>query len=49
MAHADWLIDVGPGAGHDGSRVVFEGMPAAQVKARHETLTGRHLAAYLRG
>jgi len=46
MAHADWLIDLGPGAGHDGGRIVFEGTPAALVKAR-STLTGQHLAAYV--
>ena len=46
MAHADWIIDLGPGAGHDGGRVVFEGTPAALVKAR-STLTGEHLAAYV--
>jgi Excinuclease ATPase subunit len=46
MAHADWLIDLGPGAGHDGGEVVFEGIPAALVKAR-STLTGKHLAAYV--
>jgi excinuclease UvrABC ATPase subunit len=46
MAHADWIIDLGPGAGHDGGRVVFEGTPAALVKAR-STLTGKHLATYL--
>ncbi|TDR42019.1 excinuclease UvrABC ATPase subunit [Tahibacter aquaticus] len=46
MAHADWIIDLGPGAGHDGGRVVFEGTPAALVKAR-TTLTGKHLAAYV--
>jgi len=46
MAHADWIIDLGPGAGHDGGRVVFEGTPAALVKAR-TTLTGQHLAAYV--
>ncbi|AUS80581.1 excinuclease ABC subunit UvrA [Actinoalloteichus sp. AHMU CJ021] len=45
MAHADWIIDLGPGAGHDGGRVVFEGTPASLVAAR-STLTGRHLAAY---
>jgi excinuclease UvrABC ATPase subunit len=45
MAHADWIIDLGPGAGHDGGRVVFEGTPAALVAAA-STLTGRHLAAY---
>ncbi len=48
MAHADWIIDLGPGAGHDGGRIVFEGTPAALVKAR-STLTGRHLAEYVRG
>ncbi len=47
MAHADWIIDLGPGAGHDGGRVVFEGTPAALVAAR-STLTGTHLAAYVR-
>jgi excinuclease UvrABC ATPase subunit len=46
MAHADWIIDVGPGAGHDGGRIVFEGTPAALVAAR-PTLTGEHLAAYV--
>ncbi|MFS8497522.1 MAG: ATP-binding cassette domain-containing protein, partial [Micromonosporaceae bacterium] len=46
MAHADWIIDMGPGAGHDGGRVVFEGTPADLVAAR-STLTGRHLAAYV--
>ncbi|MCC6387558.1 MAG: excinuclease ABC subunit UvrA [Dehalococcoidia bacterium] len=46
MAHADWIIDLGPGAGHDGGRVVFEGTPAALVAAR-ATLTGQHLAAYV--
>jgi len=46
MAHADWLIDLGPGAGHDGGRVVFEGTPAALVADR-STLTGEHLAAYV--
>ena len=46
MAHADWLIDLGPGAGHDGGRVVFEGTPAELVAAG-ETLTGQHLAAYV--
>ncbi len=45
MAHADWLIDFGPGAGHDGGRIVFEGTPADLVAAR-STLTGEHLAAY---
>jgi excinuclease UvrABC ATPase subunit len=46
MAHADWIIDLGPGAGHDGGRVVFEGPPAELVAAR-STLTGEHLAAYV--
>ena len=46
MAHADWIIDLGPGAGHDGGRVVFEGPPATLVK-QPKTLTGKHLAAYL--
>lgn len=46
MAHADWLIDLGPGAGHDGGRIVFEGTPAALVEAR-STLTGEHLADYV--
>ncbi|GGS34858.1 MULTISPECIES: ATP-binding cassette domain-containing protein [Actinokineospora] len=48
MAHADWIIDLGPGAGHDGGRVVFEGTPADLVAAR-STLTGRHLAEYVGG
>jgi excinuclease UvrABC ATPase subunit len=48
MAHADWIIDLGPGAGHDGGRVVFEGTPAELVKDR-STLTGEHLAAYIAG
>ena len=46
MAHADWVIDLGPGAGHDGGRIVFEGTPADLVAAR-STLTGEHLAAYV--
>jgi excinuclease UvrABC ATPase subunit len=46
MAHADWIIDLGPGAGHDGGRIVFEGTPAALVAAR-STLTGEHLGAYI--
>ena len=46
MAHADWIIDLGPGAGHDGGRVVFEGTPADLVAAR-STLTGEHLATYV--
>nr|NLD39718.1 ATP-binding cassette domain-containing protein [Actinomycetales bacterium] len=48
MAHADWIVDMGPGAGHDGGRVVFEGTPAALV-ADGTTLTGRHLAEWLSG
>ncbi|MBP3978397.1 excinuclease ABC subunit UvrA [Microbacterium sp. BLY] len=48
MAHADWIIDVGPGAGHDGGRIVFEGTPADLV-ADGSTLTGEHLAAYVGG
>lgn len=48
MAHADWIIDLGPGAGHDGGRVVFEGTPADLVAAR-STLTGEHLAEYVDG
>ena len=49
MAHADWIIDLGPGAGHDGGRVVFEGTPADRVgaPAKKRTLTGQHLAAYV--
>ncbi|MEA2428350.1 MAG: hypothetical protein QOF37_1978, partial [Thermoleophilaceae bacterium] len=47
MAHADWIVDLGPGAGHDGGRIVFEGTPADVVAAR-STLTGEHLAAYVR-
>jgi excinuclease UvrABC ATPase subunit len=46
MAHADWIIDLGPGAGHDGGRVVFEGLPADLV-AKGNTLTGQHLAEYV--
>ncbi|MFN8169581.1 MAG: excinuclease ABC subunit UvrA [Candidatus Nanopelagicales bacterium] len=46
MAHADWIIDLGPGAGHDGGRIVFEGTPADLVRAK-KTLTGQHLAAYV--
>jgi len=46
MAHADWIVDLGPGAGHDGGRVVFEGTPAELV-AKESTLTGKHLAAYV--
>ncbi|MGY1781007.1 ATP-binding cassette domain-containing protein [Geodermatophilus sp. SYSU D01036] len=48
MAHADWIVDLGPGAGHDGGRVVFEGTPADLVAAR-STLTGEHLADYVGG
>ncbi|MER5936871.1 excinuclease ABC subunit UvrA [Streptomyces sp. NPDC001928] len=48
MAHADWIIDLGPGAGHDGGRIVFEGTPADLV-AERSTLTGEHLAAYVGG
>ncbi|MEO5992580.1 MAG: excinuclease ABC subunit UvrA [Arthrobacter sp.] len=48
MAHADWIIDLGPGAGHDGGRIVFEGTPADLVAAR-STLTGEHLARYVGG
>jgi excinuclease ABC A subunit len=47
MAHADWIIDLGPGAGHDGGLVVFEGTPAELVAAKKKTLTGDHLAAYV--
>ena len=46
MAHADWIIDLGPGAGHDGGRIVFEGTPADLVADR-STLTGQHLAEYV--
>jgi excinuclease UvrABC ATPase subunit len=46
MAHADWIIDLGPGAGHDGGRIIFEGTPVALVADR-STLTGEHLAAYV--
>ena len=46
MAHADWIVDLGPGAGHDGGRIVFEGTPAELVAAR-STLTGEHLAEYV--
>jgi excinuclease UvrABC ATPase subunit len=48
MAHADWIIDLGPGAGHDGGRIVFKGTPADLVAAR-STLTGEHLAAHVGG
>ena len=46
MAHADWIIDLGPGAGHDDGRIVFEGTPAELIAGR-STLTGEHLAAYV--
>jgi excinuclease UvrABC ATPase subunit len=46
MAHADWIVDLGPGAGHDGGTIVFEGTPSALVKGR-STLTGQHLATYV--
>jgi excinuclease UvrABC ATPase subunit len=46
MAHADWIVDLGPGAGHEGGRVVFEGTPGELVTAA-ATLTGQHLAAYV--
>ena len=46
MAHAEWIIDLGPGAGHDGGRIVFEGPPADLV-AKKSTLTGEHLAAFV--
>ena len=46
MAHADWIIDLGPGAGHDGGRIIFEGTPADLVASR-STLTGEHLAQYV--
>ena len=48
MAHADWIIDLGPGAGHEGGQIVFEGTPADLIEAR-STLTGQHLAAYVGG
>ncbi|MFD7649879.1 ATP-binding cassette domain-containing protein [Streptomyces albidoflavus] len=48
MAHADWIIDLGPGAGHDGGRVVFEGTPA-ELTEKRGTVTGEHLAAYVGG
>jgi excinuclease UvrABC ATPase subunit len=46
MAHADWIIDLGPGAGHDGGRVVFEGTPAALIESS-DSLTAQHLRTYL--
>jgi excinuclease UvrABC ATPase subunit len=48
MAHADWIIDLGPGAGHEGGRIVFEGTPG-DLAATRSTLTGEHLAAYVGG
>ncbi len=48
MAHADWIIDLGPGAGHDGGTIVFEGAPADLVKAK-STVTGQHLASFVSG
>jgi len=48
MAHADWIIDLGPGAGHDGGRIVFEGTPAELV-AKNSTLTGKHLTEFVEG
>jgi len=47
MAHADWIIDLGPGAGRDGGRIVFEGTPRDLVAAAPATLTAEHLAAYV--
>jgi excinuclease UvrABC ATPase subunit len=47
MAHADWIVDLGPGAGHEGGTVVFEGTPAQLVSAKKKTLTGKHLAEYV--
>jgi len=49
MAHADWIIDLGPGAGHDGGRVVYQGTPAELVADPTKTLTGKHLSAYVSG
>jgi excinuclease UvrABC ATPase subunit len=46
MAHADWIIDLGPGGGNEGGEIVFEGTPRELVEAR-STLTGQHLAAYV--
>jgi excinuclease ABC A subunit len=46
MAHADWIVDIGPGAGHDGGKVVFEGTPA-DLAMKKSTLTGKHLAEYV--
>ncbi len=47
MAHADWIIDLGPGGGHDGGRIIFTGTPSELVGARSKTLTGEYLAAYV--
>jgi excinuclease UvrABC ATPase subunit len=47
MAHADWIVDLGPGAGHEGGKVVFEGTPADLVAAKKPTLTGKHLASFV--
>lgn len=49
MAHADWIIDLGPGAGHEGGTIVFEGTPAELVSAKRKTLTGKHLSEYVAG
>jgi excinuclease UvrABC ATPase subunit len=46
MAHADWIIDLGPGAGHDGGKIFLEGTPAELIAAT-STLTGEHLSAYV--
>ena len=48
MAHADWIIDLGPGAGHDCGRIVFKETPAGLVAAR-STMAGQHLPEYIRG
>jgi len=47
MAHADWIIDLGPGAGSDGGTIVFEGAPSDLVKMKKKTLTAQHLAAFV--
>ncbi len=47
MAHADWIIDIGPGAGRDGGQVVFEGTPADLISAKKPTVTGEHLKEYV--
>jgi excinuclease UvrABC ATPase subunit len=49
MAHADWIIDIGPGAGHDGGTIVFEGPPADMITSTKPTLTAKHLTAYVGG